>query len=56
MRENLEELMGKIGCENREVAEKAIKEANNAIDKSYPQKLLNTVHGTGYRLAPDDED
>ena len=24
-----------------------------AIDKNYPDKLLHTVHGTGYRLSPD---
>jgi DNA-binding response OmpR family regulator len=26
-----------------------------AVDKGYDQKLLHTVHGTGYRLAVDDE-
>ena len=25
----------------------------SAIDKNYPDKLLHTVHGTGYRLSPD---
>jgi DNA-binding response OmpR family regulator len=24
-----------------------------AIDKNYPEKLLHTVHGIGYRIAPD---
>jgi len=24
-----------------------------AIDKNFPVKLLHTIHGTGYRLAPD---
>ncbi len=26
-----------------------------AVDKGYDRKLLHTVHGTGYRLAVDDE-
>jgi DNA-binding response OmpR family regulator len=26
----------------------------SVIDKPFPAKLLHTVHGTGYRLAPDD--
>ena len=25
------------------------------IDKPFPQKLLKTVHGIGYRLADDDK-
>jgi DNA-binding response OmpR family regulator len=27
----------------------------SAVDKGYDKKLLHTVHGTGYRLAVDDE-
>jgi DNA-binding response OmpR family regulator len=28
----------------------------SAIDKPFASKLLRTVHGTGYRLAADDDD
>ncbi len=54
-REQLEHTLWGDDPPDKDVLRAHIYTLRNIIDKPFPQKLLQTVHGAGYRLAPPEQ-
>lgn len=54
-REELEQLLWGAPAPSSDVLRAHLHALRNALDKNFETKLLHTIHGTGYRLALQDE-
>ncbi|HTE42727.1 MAG TPA: response regulator transcription factor [Steroidobacteraceae bacterium] len=51
-REELEQELWGAGAPGADILRAHVHALRNAVDKGFDEKLVHTVHGTGYRIAP----